>query len=226
MSTVLITGANRGVGLEFARQYADAGWRVIATCRDPELARALKALEGDVRRQMLDVADDGQIAALARTLANEPIDLLINNAGIGGPHDTFGDCDAAAWLKVLRVNAIAPLHMAERFLANLERGQRKLIVNITSRMGSLADNAGGGSYMYRTSKAALNMVTRTMANDLRPRGIIVIAVSPGWVKTDMGGVNALITAGESVGEMRAKIDTLTLADSGHFFNYDGRALPW
>jgi NAD(P)-dependent dehydrogenase (short-subunit alcohol dehydrogenase family) len=226
MSTVLITGANRGVGLEFARQYADAGWRVIATCRDPELARALKALEGDVRRHALDVANDDQIAALARNLADLPIDLLINNAGIGGPHDTFGDSDAAAWLKVLRVNAIAPLHMAERFLANLERGQRKLIVNITSRMGSLADNAGGGSYMYRTSKAALNMVTRTMANDLRPRGITVIAVSPGWVKTDMGGVNALITAGESVGEMRAKIDTLTLADSGHFFNYDGRALPW
>jgi NAD(P)-dependent dehydrogenase (short-subunit alcohol dehydrogenase family) len=226
MPTVLITGANRGVGLEFARQYADAGWRVIATCRDPELARALKALEGDVRRHALDVADDSQIAALARTLADEPIDLLINNAGTGGPHDTFGDSDAAAWLKVLRVNAIAPLHMAERFLANLERGQRKLIVNITSKMGSIGENAGGGSYIYRTSKAALNMVTRTMANDLRPRGIIVIAVSPGWVKTDMGGVNALITAGESVGEMRAKIDILTLADSGHFFNYDGRALPW
>jgi NAD(P)-dependent dehydrogenase (short-subunit alcohol dehydrogenase family) len=226
MSTVLITGSNRGVGLEFARQYADAGWRVIATCRDLDLARALKALDGDVRRHVLDVTDDGQIAALARTVGGEPIDILINNAGIGGPHDTFGDSDAAAWLKVLRVNSIAPLHMAERFVANIERSQRKLIVNITSKMGSIGENAGGGSYAYRTSKAALNMVTRTMANDLRSRGIIVIAVSPGWVKTDMGGVNALITAGESVGEMRAKFDTLTLADSGHFFSYDGRSVQW
>jgi NAD(P)-dependent dehydrogenase (short-subunit alcohol dehydrogenase family) len=226
MPTVFITGANRGIGLEFARQYAGAGWRVIATCRDPELGRALKALEGDVRRYALDVTDDGQIAALARTLAGEPIDILINNAGVGGPHDTFGDSDTTAWLKVLRVNSIGPLHMAERFVANLERSQRKLVVNITSKMGSIGENAGGGSYAYRTSKAALNMITRTMANDLRSRGIIVIAVSPGWVKTDMGGVNALITAGESVGEMRAKIDTLTLADSGHFFSYDGRCVPW
>jgi NAD(P)-dependent dehydrogenase (short-subunit alcohol dehydrogenase family) len=166
------------------------------------------------------------VAALAKSLADEPIDLLINNAGVGGPDDEFGKTPANDWLEVLRVNTIAPLHVVEQFIGNLEAGQRRLIVNITSKMGSIADNSSGGSYIYRTSKAALNMVAKSMAQDLRGRRMIVVVFHPGWVKTDMGGAHALIPPKVSVAGMRAKIAALTPADSGKFFNYDGQPLPW
>jgi len=226
MPTALITGCNRGIGLEFVRQYAADGWRVRATCRNPRGAKELAAIAGDVKVHGLDVADDYQVAALAKSLSDEAIDLLINNAGVGGPDDEFGKTPANDWLEVLRVNAIAPLHVAEQFIGNLEAGQRKLIVNITSRMGSIADNSGGGSYIYRTSKAALNMVARSMAQDLKGRRMIVVVFHPGWVKTDMGGTHALIPPKASVAGMRAKIAALTPADSGKFFNYDGQSIPW
>jgi len=226
MPTALITGCNRGIGLEFVRQYAADGWRVLATCRDPGGARELAAIFGDVKIHALDVTDADQVAALAKSLAGEPVDLLINNAGVGGPDDEFGKTPANAWLEVLRVNAIAPLHVAEQFIGNLESGARKLIVNITSRMGSIADNNSGGSYIYRTSKAALNMVAKSMAQDLKARRMIVVVFHPGWVKTDMGGPHALIPPKTSVAGMRAKIAALTPADSGKFFNYDGQRLPW
>jgi NAD(P)-dependent dehydrogenase (short-subunit alcohol dehydrogenase family) len=226
MPTALITGCNRGIGLEFVRQYAADGWRVRATCRNPRGAKELAAIAGDVKVHGLDVADDYQVAALAKSLSDEAIDLLINNAGVGGPDDEFGKTPANDWLEVLRVNAIAPLHVAEQFIGNLEAGQRKLIVNITSRMGSIADNSGGGSYIYRTSKTALNMVARSMAQDLKGRRMIVVVFHPGWVKTDMGGTHALIPPKASVAGMRAKIAALTPADSGKFFNYDGQPIPW
>jgi NAD(P)-dependent dehydrogenase (short-subunit alcohol dehydrogenase family) len=226
MPTALITGCNRGIGLEFVRQYAADGWRVRATCRNPRGAKELAAIAGDVKVHGLDVADDYQVAALAKSLSDEAIDLLINNAGVGGPDDEFGKTPANDWLEVLRVNAIAPLHVAEQFIGNLEAGQRKLIVNITSRMGSIADNSGGGSYIYRTSKTALNMVARSMAQDLKGRRMIVVVFHPGWVKTDMGGTHALIPPKASVAGMRAKIAALTPADSGKFFNYDGQSIPW
>ena len=226
MSTVLITGANRGIGLEFARQYAADGWRVLAACRNPRGAKELAGLAGDVRVLALDVIDEYQLQALARSLNDEAIDILINNAGVGGFDDSFGNTPTNEWLETLRVNAIAPLHVAEQFLPHLERGQRRLIVNITSRMGSIADNGSGGSYSYRTSKAALNMVAKSMAHDLKGRRIIVVVFHPGWVKTDMGGPQALLPPKASVGGMRAKIATLTAADSGKFFNYDGKPLPW
>ncbi len=226
MPTVMITGTNRGIGLELVRQYAADGWRVLATCREPRRAKELAAVDGDVNIRALDVADDGQIAALAESLADEPIDILVNSAGVGGFEDSFGRTPTNEWLETLRVNAIAPVHVAERFVPHLERGQRRLIVNITSRMGSIADNGSGGSYGYRTSKAALNMAARSMANDLKGRGITVVVFHPGWVRTDMGGPNAPITPGESVSAMRGKIATLGPGDSGKFFNYDGRPLPW
>jgi len=226
MPTALITGSNRGIGLEFVRQYAADGWRVFATCRNPRGAKELAAISGDVKVHGLDVADDYQVAALAKSLSDVPIDLLINNAGISGPEDVFGKTAANDWLEVLRVNTIAPLHVVEQFIGSLEAGQRKLIVNITSRMGSIADNNGGGSYIYRTSKAALNMVAKNMAQDLKGRRMIVVLFHPGWVKTDMGGPHALIAPKASVAGMRAKIAALTPADSGKFFNYDGQPLPW
>jgi NAD(P)-dependent dehydrogenase (short-subunit alcohol dehydrogenase family) len=226
MSTVFITGANRGIGLEFARQYAADGWRVLAACRSPRGAKELAGLSGDVRVLALDVIDEYQLPALAKSLNDEAIDVLINNAGVGGFDDSFGNTPTNDWLEAIRVNAIAPVHVAEQLLPHLERGQRRLIVNITSKMGSIADNSSGGSYSYRTSKAALNMVTKSMAQDLKGKRIIVAVFHPGWVKTDMGGPQALLPPKASVSAMRAKIATLTAADSGKFFNYDGKPLPW
>jgi NAD(P)-dependent dehydrogenase (short-subunit alcohol dehydrogenase family) len=174
----------------------------------------------------LDVIDEYQLAALARSLSDEAIDVLINNAGVGGFEDSYGNTPTTDWLETLRVNAIAPLHVAEQLIPHLERGQRRLIVNITSKMGSIADNSSGGSYAYRTSKAALNMVAKSMAQDLATKRIIVVLFHPGWVRTDMGGPQALLPPKASVAGMRAKIATLTAADSGKFFNYDGKPLPW
>ena len=226
MPTVMITGSNRGIGLEFVRQYAAEGWRVLATCRTPRNAKELAAVTGDVKIHGLDVADDYQVGALAKSLADEAIDILINNAGILGPECEFGKTPANDWLQVLRVNVISPLHVVEQFMGSLEKGQRRLIVNISSRMGSIADNSGGGSYIYRSSKAALNMVAKSMAQDLKARRMTVVVFHPGWVKTDMGGPNATVIPKASVGGMRVKIAQLTPADSGRFFNYDGQPIPW
>jgi len=226
MPTVLITGANRGIGLEFARQYAADGWRVLAACRNPGAARHLKEIKGDIELHALDVREDEQIPDLAMTLAKESIDILVNNAGVIGPREHFRKTDTSSWLEVFHINSIAPARMAEAFADHLERSSRKLIVNITSKMGSITDNTSGGSYVYRSSKAALNMVAKTLAVDLAARGITVVLFHPGWVRTDMGGPSALITPRESVAGMREKIATLTPADSGKFFNFDGRPLPW
>ena len=226
MATVLVTGANRGIGLEFVRQYAADGWRVHAACRDPDKAVELKGIKGDVRLHRLDVTNEGQINALEVALAGEPIDILVNNAGVRGMGDSFGSTEVAGWLETLRVNAIAPVRVSEGLITNLERGQRKLIVNITSKLGSVAENSSGGSYAYRSSKAALNMAARSMSVDLKGRGITVVVFHPGWVQTDMGGSGAPVTPSESVSGMRAKIAKLSAADSGHFFNYTGQPIPW
>ena len=226
MPNVLITGANRGIGLEFARSFAADGWRVHACCRQPDKAAALKALAGEVDLHRLDVTDGLQVAGLARELADRPIDLLLNNAGIYGPRTGFGETDYDEWGPVFRVNTMAPLRMAERFVVQVARSERRLIANISSKMGSIEDNARGGSYIYRSSKAALNMVVKSLSVDLSGRGITVVAFHPGWVQTDMGGPEAAITAADSVAGMRAVIERLGPADNGKFFNYDGSEIPW
>ena len=226
MPTVLITGANRGIGLEFARQYAEAGYRVHAACRTPESADALGSLGKGVKLHALDVTDHGRIEALAAGLEGEAIDIVINNAGIYGAQQELGKIDYAAWEEVMRVNTLAPLKMAECFLPHLEAGKMKMIASLTSRMGSIAENDAGGVYIYRSSKAALNAAARSLALDLAPRGITVIVFHPGWVKTDMGGAGALIDAETSVGGMRAVIKGAGPKDSGRFFNYDGTEVPW
>ena len=226
MPTVLITGANRGIGLQFTKTFAADGWRVHACARNVEKSKKLRAVEGDVVSHKLDVTNGLKVASLARELAEEPIDLLINNAGIYGPRTGFGETDFDEWLNVLQVNTLAPLRMVERFVNLLEQGEGKTIVNISSIMGSISGNASGGSYIYRSSKAALNMVTKTLANDLGERGFTVVSFHPGWVQTDMGGESADITPVQSVAGMRRVIAGLTTADNGRFFNYDGEALPW
>ena len=226
MPTVLITGANRGIGLEFVRSFAADGWRVHAGCRIPEKAKKLKAIAGDVTCHHADVTDGLQVANFARDLSDEPIDLLINHAGVYGPRGGSGKIDFDAWGEVFEVNTIAPLRVAKRFLEQVSKSERKQIVNISSRMGSIAENTGGGEYIYRSSKAALNMVVKSLSIDLAGRGITVVAFHPGWVQTDMGGPGAAITPEESVAGMRRVIESLTPANTGRFFAYDSSDIPW
>lgn len=230
MASVLITGANRGIGYEFARSFADDGWHVHACCRNPDKAKDLKQLiagtVGAVTLHKLDVTDGLKVASLARELADEPIDILLNNAGIYGPKTGFGETDYSDWPPVFAANVLAPMRMAERFVEHVALSERKLMVNISSIMGSMGDNSGGGAYIYRSSKAALNAVVKSLSVDLAPRGIAVVAFHPGWVKTDMGGESAAITAVESVKGMRSIIGRLNSGDTGKFFNYDGSMLPW
>lgn len=226
MPTVLITGANRGLGLEFVRSFAAEGWRVHACARNVEKAKSVKALEGDIVCHKLDVTNGLKVASLARSLAEEPLDLLINNAGIYGSRADFGETDFDDWATTLSVNTLAPLRMAERFVGMLEKGERKTIVNISSRMGSIASAGTGGSYAYRSSKAALNMVTKGLSLDLGPKGFTVVSFHPGWVQTDMGGEAADIPSDESIVGMRKVIAGLTTEDNGKFFNYDGSEIDW
>ncbi len=230
MPTVLITGANRGIGLALARGYAAEGWRVHACCRNPDQAKDLKALRAEVGDRLavhrLDVTDGLEVANLARELAEEAIDLLINNAGVSGPRGGFGETDFERWQPVFAVNAFAPLRVAERFVEQIARSERKLIVNISSKMGSIAANISSDSIIYRASKAALNQVSKSLSVALAARGITVILFHPGWVRTDMGGSEAPVTPEDSAAGIRAVIEGVTPADNGRFFNYDGEELPW
>ena len=227
MPSVLITGANRGLGLEFTRQYAADGWRVFAACRDPAGARDLAAVEGDVSAETLDVDDGPQVAALANKLSGQPIDVLINNAGIYGPKDVTRDTVVYdAWGQVFRTNAMSPLAVSAAFAANVAQGGQKKIITLSSIMGSIAENDSSGDFIYRSSKAAVNAVMKSLAGDLKSEGITVAVLHPGWVRTDMGGPDAAIEAPESVTGMRAVIAGLKESDSGRFLNYDGTEISW
>jgi NAD(P)-dependent dehydrogenase (short-subunit alcohol dehydrogenase family) len=231
MAIVLVTGANRGLGLEFCKQYAAEGWRVLACCRLPKEALELTSLAERyplVSVFALDMADFTQIERLAEQLQDTSIDVLINNAGVYGDSQNrgFGKLDYLAWTKTLAVNVQAPVKMAEAFLPNLKRGDKKLVVSISSLMGSIADNSSGGSIIYRSSKAALNAAMKSIAIDLKEQAIGVLIFHPGWVKTDMGGSNAPLEATQSVAGMRQTIAAFSLDKSGNFVRYDGTAMPW
>jgi NAD(P)-dependent dehydrogenase (short-subunit alcohol dehydrogenase family) len=227
MTTVLVTGASRGLGLEFCKQYAAEGWEVLACCRHPERADKLAGIK-NVRLLSLDVTDFAQIDRLAKEIKDISIDVLINNAGIYGDSvgHGFGQLDYGAWTRTLAINAQAPVKMAEAFLPHLQRGKLKRLVSISSQMGSIADNGSGGGILYRTSKAALNAAMKSLSIDLKDLGIGVFILHPGWVKTDMGGPNALIDSENSVTGMRRVIADSTLRQSGSFLKYDGSTLPW
>ncbi|MDX1711228.1 MAG: SDR family oxidoreductase [Rhodovibrionaceae bacterium] len=227
MPSVLITGANRGLGLEFARSYARDGWSVHACCRQPERAKALKELDGDVEIHRLDVNEGLSVAGLARGLGQTPIDVLINNAGLFGPRKgRLGNIVYDDWLQVFETNVMAPLRVSEKLVDLVSASERKLIVNISSKMGSITATSGGNQYIYRSSKAALNMVTKNLSIDLKERNISVIAVHPGWVRTDMGGPDADLSPEESVAGLRKIIDSAGPEQSGRFFSYNGEELPW
>jgi NAD(P)-dependent dehydrogenase (short-subunit alcohol dehydrogenase family) len=227
MPTVLITGANRGLGLEFARQYAAEGWQVIAGCRHPRNALDLKALEGAVSVHALDVTDERSIDALAHEVSQTAFDILLLNAGVHLQKDcTLKELDAGLWLRELRVNSIAPVILARRFVEHVARSQQKRIIAISSGSGSISRVSEGGNYAYRTGKAALNAAMKILAADLAVRGITVAAIGPGHTRTDMGGGNAPYSAQESVATVRATISRLRFEDSGSFLNRDGSHLAW
>lgn len=226
--TTLITGANRGLGLEFSKQYAADGWQVFACCRHPQSALALQALALEhklIRILALDISDFKQIEALALGLKNESLDVLINNAGIY-PASSFGNSDEAAWLQAFKINSIAPLKMAEALMPHLMRGNHKIIATLSSKMGSIDDNGSGGEYAYRSSKTAVNMVMKSLSIDVKPHGISVVTLHPGWVRTEMGGPNGLIDAPESVQGLRKVIAQQTLSNTGKFITYDGKEVAW
>ena len=227
MQSVLITGANRGIGLEFARQYAGDGWRVHATCRDPARAKDLKNLNGDMHLHALEIGDFTAIDGLARELEGEAIDILINNAGVYGEGpQTLDALDYGDWAEVFRIDCMAQIKMSQAFVPHVAKSKARVIAAVTSKMGSIADNTSGGAYAYRSAKAALNAAVKSLAIDMAPRGIIAVVVHPGWVQTDMGGPNALITVEKSVSGMRAVMSRLARKDSGRFWGYDGEEIPW
>lgn len=231
METVLITGSNRGIGLEFVKQFLAKEKRVIACCRRFKQAMDLQDLAKNnnlLSIYELDVCDETQIAKVAKELSPKPIDILINNAGIYGERRVeLGNIERSNFLKVMDVNCLGTLKVAEAFAPHVGKSQRKIMVTISSQMGSITDNSSGGSYAYRASKAALNAVMRSFALDVQNIGIKAMTLHPGWVKTDMGGHNALISAKQSVTGMIEQIDRYGADDHAEVFRrFDGKTIQW
>ncbi len=228
METVVITGANRGIGFELTRRFLQADAKVIATCRNPGDASALNALSAEGRLDLfpLELTDGASVSAFCAGLSGRRVDILINNAGImGGERQSLEKMDYAAWLRAFEVNTLAPFRMATALLGNLKRAERPRIVTLSSQMASLARKSTG-SYAYRSSKAALNKVMQVLALELTADGIIVCPVHPGWAKTDMGGPAADITAQESAAGLFDLIGSLTQEQSGRFWTWQGEEHPW
>ena len=229
-STILITGTNRGIGLELTGQFAADGWAVLACCRNPVEADALQALAelySSIEIHRLDVTDYAQMAVLSEQLADRPIDVLLSNAGVYGPRGHgFGEVDAAEWRQVLEVNSIAPMMLVQAFVDQVAASRQKLVAVVSSKMGSIADNGSGGSYIYRSSKTTVNQVVKCLSIDLAPRGISVVTLHPGWVQTDMGGPNAEISVAECCSGLKRILQSAGRAQSGQFLEYDGSEIPW
>ncbi len=239
MPTVLITGAGRGLGLEFVRQYAADGWTVIATARKPdahaELGALTKAAAGRIKLHPLDVTDHPAIDALAQRLDGVALDVLINNSGTMGAHSfagqgiqaqPFGASDYQDWAYQFGVNTLGPMKMAEAFVEHVAASVQKKIVTLSTVMASIGSNNLGGLYAYRSSKAALNAVMKSMALDLARRGIIAVPVHPGWAATTLGGPNAPVRPQHAVAGLRQVIAGLSKDKAGRFWQWDGRELPW
>ncbi len=231
MKTVLVTGANRGLGLEFCLQYAQAGWQVFAACRDPQNAQDLNRIAEQyksIQVVTLDVRQHDQIDSLALKFMGKPLDLLISNAGVYGDSvgHGFGAINYSDWRDTLEVNVMSAIKLAESFKEPLAKSEQGLFVAISSLMGSVADNGSGGSILYRSSKAALNAAMKSLSFDIKPAGIGVLIFHPGWVRTDMGGPNGLCDASESIAGMRQQIEKFEMQQSGQFIKYDGTKMPW
>lgn len=226
--TVLITGANRGIGLQFVRNFLALDWNVIACCRNVQKAQALNDLSDEhanLEVHTLDVTDYQRMAELAEEIKHRHIDVLLSNAGVYGPRNSFGQIEAAAWRDVLEANTIAPLMLVQHFVEHVAASDNKVVALVSSKMGSIADNNSGGSYIYRSSKTALNQVAKSLSLDLAHRDISVITLHPGWVKTDMGGPNALTSIEDSVAGMMNTLQS-AVTRSGEFIDLDGSVIPW
>jgi NAD(P)-dependent dehydrogenase (short-subunit alcohol dehydrogenase family) len=223
MATILITGCDTGLGVEFARQYAGDGHRVIATCLDPATAKETAAIKGNIEVTRLDVTDHAAIEALARRLSGDAVDILLSNAGIGRPHPPFGQTDYPMWRRMLETNLIGPMKLAETFVEHVARSDNKMMAFVSSRMGSIASNNSGASYGYRSSKSGLNMIVKTLAVDLAPRQICVMALHPGWAMTEPG---ARVPVAESVAGMRGVLNRAGRHHTGSFVTYHDQPLPW
>ncbi|MBL7480766.1 SDR family oxidoreductase [Legionella bononiensis] len=226
MKTALITGANRGIGLEIARQLKEKGYYVIGCCRNPAKANELKQYADEIIQ--LDVTQDNDIASLQQTLKNSPIDLLVNNAGITGEQGvTTGNISRTNFIDVLNVNCISVVKISDALLPNIQASQDKNILVISSRMGSIAENDQGRSYAYRTSKAALNCAMRSFAIDVQDKGVHVMLIHPGWVKTNLGGPDALIDVQTSVtGMLNQAEKELSRSHADKLHRFDGGVIPW
>jgi len=223
--TVLITGANRGIGLALAQQFEQAGYDVIGTARKPNKAKKLKAL--GVRLEQLDVADPNSVSALAKRLEGVVIDILINNAGIGGHStDTFAELDIEKLDKVYNINSLGPLRVTQALLPNLGASNHKRVANVSSRMGSIELNTWGCCFGYRGSKAALNSFNKSLSMELGEEGFVFVVLHPGYVKTDMTKGRGNITASESAGGLFKVISQLKAEDNGKFYDFKGKAMPW
>lgn len=229
MPHVLITGANRGLGLEFTRQYLAEGWRVTAVIRDPaakvEIRAAADSPAGELHVEIADLGEASAIEALAARLAPAPIDILLHNAGYMTRCD-FGESSWADWESHFKINSYATLKLAEAFVTHLAASEQRRFIALSSRLGSIGGNDSGGLYAYRASKAAANAVIKSLSIDLAPHGIVVLSLHPGWVRTRMGGASAPLDAQSSVNGMRRVIAGATTRESGSFVQWDGQVLPW
>ena len=222
----VVTGANRGIGLELVRQLLARGDTVHATARDPERAGDLAALTCPALHvHRVDVTDPASVESLARAI-DAPVDVLINNAGMNLPRQKLGDLDLDATLQIYAVNAIGPLRVTHALLPHVRRGTGKKLVHVTSGMGSISDNGSGGSYGYRMSKAALNMMSKSLAIDLRSEGIVSFVINPGWVQTDLGGPSAPTPVADSASGILARIAEASLGTTGTFQNWKGGTYAW
>jgi len=230
MATVFITGANRGLGLEFVKQYAQQGHNVIACSRNFSQATELSqlaTLHTNIQLHELNVMDENQITELTTVFKNQPIDVLIHNAGVGGFQcEKLGGMDQKGWIEVLTVNTVSPMLITQALLANILASKAKTIIGLTSILASIDDNSSGGRYSYRASKAALNQIIKSLACELSDDGVKAAVIHPGWVKTEMGGADGKITPAQSITGMMKVIENLQTKHSGSFFVYDGKQLPW
>ena len=230
MANILVTGANRGLGIEFVEQYLNEGNEVIATYRNENSSMDLIEMvneRSNLKLLQLDVSSNKSLNSFAENLGDSPIDIFINNAGVYGPRNSsFGNVDEENWIPAIKINAIAPILLTQLIIKNIRSGADKKLIYITSKMGSIDDNKGGGAYVYRSSKTALNSVVKSLSVDLENEGIVVALIHPGWVKTDMGGPNALISKDTSVRGMTEVISNLDISSTGNFYNYDGSIIPW
>jgi NAD(P)-dependent dehydrogenase (short-subunit alcohol dehydrogenase family) len=226
MPTVFITGANRGIGLALTKEYLQQGWRVHATVRSANVLTRLKGLKGDLQTHLVDTTDLGAMQKLAQSLKGEAIDVLMANAGVMGPTHGILQLDIKGWMETFQINAIGSGITAHCFIHHVAGSPQKKMIAITSLMGSIEDNRAGAYIPYRTSKSALNMTWKSLSVDLKSKGIIAAVLHPGWVQTDMGGPGADIDAETSARGIIRVIDDLKASDSGKFFNYLGKTIPW